>query len=131
MAQPKIVSAGIAIEGGCVLLTRRAPGQTLEGMWEFPGGKQEYGESIQECLQRELREELGVDATTGEIIAESIYEYPGGAIRLVAIVTTLSSKDFSLTVHDRAEWPRVSDILEYDLAPADVPIAKEIIKRHG
>ena len=131
MSDTKIVSACVAIDNGRVLLTRRAPGQKLEGMWEFPGGKLEDGESIQECLERELLEELGVEATAGEILTESVYEYPGGAIKLVAMLTTLASKEFNLSVHDIAEWSPILDILKYELAPADVPIAAEVIKRHG
>jgi mutator protein MutT len=50
-----------------VLLTRRAPGQSLEDYWEFPGGKVEEGESLQECLKREIFEELGVQVMLGNI----------------------------------------------------------------
>ena len=58
----KIVTAAIVLQDNKVLLTRRAPGQSLEGYWEFPGGKVEEGESLQECLKREIFEELGVQA---------------------------------------------------------------------
>ena len=67
----KQVAAAIAIEGGKVLVTRRAAGQSLAGFWEFPGGKVEPGEDVQSCIVRELHEELGVASTAGEIIDSS------------------------------------------------------------
>jgi mutator protein MutT len=63
----KIVTAAIVLQDNKVLLTRRAPGQSLEGYWEFPGGKVEEGESLQECLKREIFEELGVQVMLGNI----------------------------------------------------------------
>ena len=131
MKKTTTVSACVAIENGRVLLTRRAPGQKLEGMWEFPGGKLEQNETIQECLERELLEELGVESAAREVLTESHYEYPGGVIKLVAIITELASTEFTLSVHDMAEWAPISTILKYELAPADVPIAKEVMKRYG
>ncbi len=68
----KIVTAAIIFHNNTVLLTRRNNGQKLEGYWEFPGGKIEQGETPQICLERELYEELGVEATAGKIIGESI-----------------------------------------------------------
>ena len=63
----KIVTAAIVLQDNKVLLTRRALGQSLEGYWEFPGGKVEEGESLQECLKREIFEELGVQVMLGNI----------------------------------------------------------------
>lgn len=59
------------------------PGQTLAGMWEFPGGKREPGETPQACIVRDLREELCVEFSAGEVIAELVFGYPSGTIRLI------------------------------------------------
>ncbi|MDG2004877.1 MAG: NUDIX domain-containing protein, partial [Novosphingobium sp.] len=99
----KQVAAAIAIRDGLVLVTRRGPGENLEGCWEFPGGKLEPGETPQECIVRELAEELGARASAGEIITQSIYDYPGGAINLIAVEVTLHETDFELTVHDAVQ----------------------------
>ena len=72
-----LVAAAIVIEGDKVLLGRRGPNVPLNGCWEFPGGKIEYWETPQECLERELFEELGVASKAGAIIAESDYQYNG------------------------------------------------------
>ena len=127
----KQVAAAIAIEGGKVLVTRRAAGQSLAGFWEFPGGKVEPGEDVQSCIVRELHEELGVASTAGEIIDSSEYSYPGGAISLIAIEVSLHSTNFILSVHDNHAWIDLGDLLTLHLAPADIPIAKGLIERHG
>ena len=60
------VSAGLVFRSGQLLITQRPAGGHLAGLWEFPGGKRELGESFEECLRRELQEELGVDACVHE-----------------------------------------------------------------
>lgn len=78
-------------------MTRRAPGEKLEGYWEFPGGKLEPGEDPQACIVRELIEELGVESAAGEVITEAAYEYPGGVINLIAVQVTATP----LSLNDR------------------------------
>ena len=122
----KTVTAAIIHQNNRILLTRRKEGQKLSGYWEFPGGKIEHGETPQQCLERELYEELGVKSKAGSIIAESVYEYGHGAIKLIGIETSLECLDITLTVHDRAEWVKLDDLTKYQLAPADIPIAHKI-----
>ncbi len=124
----KKVTAAIIFKNNYVLLTRRSTGQNLEGYWEFPGGKIENNETPQECLERELSEELGVGATAGKIIAESVYEYGHGVIKLLAIETEIESENFTLSVHDKIEWVQLDNLINYKLAPADISIAKTIIE---
>lgn len=127
----KTVTAAIIQDNNRILLTRRKEGQKLSGYWEFPGGKIENGETPQQCLERELYEELGVRSKASTIIAESIYEYDHGTIKLLGIKTVLEDDKMILAVHDKAEWVLLSDITNYQLAPADIPIAnkiKEILK---
>tara|TARA_Y100000815_G_scaffold179957_1_gene163957 strand:+ start:1000 stop:1389 length:390 start_codon:yes stop_codon:yes gene_type:complete len=125
------VAAAVIHQEGMVLITRRAPGEKLAGMWEFPGGKLEPGETPQTCIVRELREELGVESDAGEILTTSAFTYPGGTIELTAVTVALQSVVLTLQVHDRAEWVKPQDLLGYDLAPADIPIAEEIIRKYG
>lgn len=125
----KTVAAAIALRDDTVLIARRAVGEKLEGFWEFPGGKQEPNESLEQCLARELLEELGVAAEIGEKLCESVYTYDHGAIRLVALATRFGSTDFHLSVHDAVEWVPLDALLERRLAPADIPIAEFLRKR--
>lgn len=123
----QVVTAAIVLREDTVLLARRAPGQKLPGMWEFPGGKVEGDESLPTCLARELLEELGISVSVGEVFAESIYKYGHGEIRLVAMHADIVAGEIGPTVHDRVEWVSLGDILNYCLAPADVPIAVALV----
>ena len=124
----KKVSAAVVIENQKVLLTRRNPNDNLAGYWEFPGGKVENGETPQECLVRELKEELGVLSTAENIFCESIYRYKHGEFKILAIHTRLHSKDFKLSSHDMTDWVDLDKLLNYKLLPADIPIALKIIE---
>jgi len=73
------VSAGILFRDGRVLACQRRADQSHAGKWEFPGGKREAGESIEACLRRELREELGIEATVGAELWRTTHTYPGRA----------------------------------------------------
>ena len=127
----KEVSAAIIIEDGKVLLARRAKGEKLAGYWEFPGGKREDDETSDECLVREIREELSLDI---EVVGEfdtSDYEYPGGQIRLIGLLAEIQNGVISKTVHDLVEWIDISSVLDYQLAPADIPLAERLRNDYG
>ncbi|WP_136796212.1 (deoxy)nucleoside triphosphate pyrophosphohydrolase [Desulfosediminicola ganghwensis] len=123
----KKVTAAIIQVNGSILLARRKPGEKLAGYWEFPGGKVEDGESLQQALEREIREELEVEIMAGEVVTSSIYTYKHGAIKLIALTAEVISGNIRLNVHDKVEWVRTQGLLDYKLAPADIPIAKELI----
>jgi len=124
----KEVTAAIILKGNSVLLLRRKQGKKLEGYWEFPGGKIENGKTPQECLEREIFEELGVKCKASQIIAESEYHYEHDSIKLPGILTVLLNHEIKLTVHDKAKWVSLNNILKLKLAPADIPIAKQLLK---
>ena len=103
----------------------------MAGYWEFPGGKQESGETIQSCLERELMEEFSIESRAGEIVDESVYEYEEGVIKLIGIRTEILDKTFVLSVHDKVEWVPIPRILTYQLAPADIPLAKKLTESYA
>jgi len=127
----KQVAAAIISNKGKILVTRRAPGEKLAGYWEFPGGKVEKSETPQECIVRELLEELSIHATAGEIIARTIYEYTGGTIELIAIECKVKEPQIKLRVHDSYEFLQPNELLDIKLAPADIEIAEEVVRRHA
>lgn len=127
----KVVTAAIAINGNQIMIAKRGKGQSLEGYWEFPGGKLEPEENLQECLKRELLEELGVDANIGSIFCESTYEYESGKILLIALEAAFINDNFALTVHDELRWVPIKNLLDFKLAPADIFIAKKIQETYG
>ncbi len=120
------VAAAIVIRDETVLVTRRAPGQKMAGLWEFPGGKLEDGENVQACIVRELKEELGIACEAGEVLATSLHAYVGGAIELIGIRVQWTGGNMQLSVHDEARWVGSSALLALELAPADIPIAKAV-----
>lgn len=123
------VTAAVIIENDLLFLARRGPGEKLAGMWELPGGKIEEGETPQQCLERELLEELEMKAEAGEVIARTTYTYDHGAFEMLAIWVDRHSK-YELSVHDMVKWVSRDDILALPLAPADVELIRELA-RHG
>lgn len=109
-----------------MLLTRRAEGQKLAGYWEFPGGKVHMGETPEACLTRELAEELSLHCSIGRKVAESEYRYDHGTFTILAYEANIQSGTLQLNVHDRAEWTAIADLLNHNLAPADIPIAQTL-----
>ena len=79
---PIEVSAGLVFRGGKLLITKRLAGASLGGLWEFPGGKREPGETFEQCLHRELREELGVEVQIAALLEDFVHHYPGRSVRL-------------------------------------------------
>ena len=76
------VAAGLVFRAGQLLLTRRHADAHLGGLWEFPGGKREPGETFEQCLRRELREELGIEVEVGALLEELTHEYPEKRVHL-------------------------------------------------
>ena len=76
------VAAGVVFRDGRVLITQRRKDDHLGGLWEFPGGKREPDESYEDCLRRELMEELGIEVEVGEVIASITHDYPDKKVHL-------------------------------------------------
>lgn len=123
----KLVTAAIIRDGENILVVRRGQGETLAGFWEFPGGKVELPETLQECLERELFEELDIATKVTNVVAVSDYKYENGAIKLVALEAEILHGEIKLSVHDKLRWLTPNEIVELKLAPADIPIAQALL----
>ena len=124
----KLVTAAIIRDGENILVVRRGPREKLAGFWEFPGGKVEHPETLQECLERELFEELDIATKVTDVVAVSDYKYESGAIKLVALEAEILHGEISLSVHDKLSWLPACKILDLKLAPADIPIAQALLE---
>ena len=125
----KQVTAAILLDGDKVLIAKRSSGESLANKWEFPGGKIESSESPEECLARELFEELGIKASIGEFFTSSVYHYEHGAIELLAYFADWVAGELLINTHDDAKWVPIKGLDQYDFVPADIPI-KEKLQRY-
>lgn len=123
------VTAAIIRRNGKVLIAKRSSTSSLPNKWEFPGGKIDDGETPEECLKRELQEEFDIIVDVGDYLTESVYQYEQKKIRLIAFQVSTEADFETLNAHDDVRWVSAEELLDYDLAPVDVPIAKEVQSR--
>jgi mutator protein MutT len=118
------VAAGLVFHQGELLITQRRPGDHLGGLWEFPGGKVEPGETFEHCLIRELREELGIEVSVGDQIEEIIHPYPEKTVRLRFFLCKLISGE-ARPIHCNAlEWISAEALNRYEFPAADARLLK-------
>jgi mutator protein MutT len=113
-----VVTAAVVERTGAYLVTRRLRGTHLEGLWEFPGGKCEEGETHEGCLVRELREELGCEAVVGAKLLEVAHEYPERTVELHFFRCDLKGQPQPL-LGQEIRWVAGTDLRALDFPPAD------------
>lgn len=120
------MSAAVIHRNGSYLLCRRRNDGEQPGKWEFPGGKIEQGESPEACLVREIREELELDVTLGARIGVFAHSDKGRHLELVVFHAEAGSGTPALNNHDEVSWVSPHALLAYDLAPADIAVARSL-----
>ncbi len=125
---PQIVAAGVIEKDGRILIGKRKHGKMFAGNWEFPGGTVEKGETPEQCLQRELREELAVEIEVGHLICSSEYSYtPEWTIRLLVYRANIISGMFDLKDHEEIRWVPLEKLAGYDFPEASSHIVKKLV----
>ncbi|MHC1766045.1 MAG: 8-oxo-dGTP diphosphatase MutT [Verrucomicrobiia bacterium] len=125
---PIDVAAGLIFRDGRLLITQRRPNDHLAGLWEFPGGKREPGETFEECLRRELKEELGIDVQPGELIAEITHSYPEKVVRLKFFACRCQGQPTALACH-ALEWVTAPELGRYAFPAADAQLLRMLESR--
>jgi len=113
-----VVAAAVVERDGCILVTRRIKGTHLEGYWEFPGGKCESGETLHACLNRELQEELAVDAVVGDTLLSTTHAYAERTVVIHFFSVRLLGEP-TPQIGQEMQWIRREDLPTLKLPPAD------------
>ncbi len=128
---PRVVTAAVIERDGRILCARRRPGLVAEGLWEFPGGKLEDGEDPRRGLERELEEELGVEAHAGEFLCAVPFAGSTASFELVVYRAELLSDDFHLTDHDEVRWLAPEEMEESRFSKPDRPVVRMLAGREA
>ena len=124
------VVAAIIEKDGKFLIAKRKSNNFLPQKWEFPGGKIEEGETPEQCLKREIKEEFSIDISVGGFFASSKFDYEHISIELLAYVAKWTGGEMRLRDHDEIRWVHPNEFNDYDFASADIPISRELERRY-
>lgn len=119
------VACAIIELNGKVLCAQRSESMSLPLKWEFPGGKIDEGESPEECLKRELYEELGIEASVGQACPPTTHHYPSFSVTLYPFICEIISGEITLHEHTAIIWLPIKELHTLDWAEADLPVIEE------
>jgi len=123
------VVAAIIKHNNEILTTQRGYGD-YKDWWEFPGGKIEPGETPEEALVREIKEELATDITVDKYITTIEYDYPEFHLVMDCYWCSIKSGELTLLEHEAAKWLPLDNLNQVNWLPADVKVI-EVIEKHG
>lgn len=122
----KEVTAAIIRFGEKYLICQRAADDECGMQWEFPGGKLEAGETLEECIVREIREELELDIKVLGVFTKSIYHFSSKEIYFTVFNAEITGGDLKLNVHNDVKWVTLQEMAGYEFMPADVEFVKKL-----
>ena len=126
MKDPIEVAAGLVFCEGKLLITQRPAGGHLPDLWEFPGGKVELGETLEECLQRELFEELGVVVSVSERVMTTTHAYPEKTVKLDFYFCQLVTGEVQGMEGQAFAWANKEHLDRYLFPEADTQLLAEL-----
>lgn len=129
LRQIDVVGAVIQNATGAILCALRPPGKSQGGLWEFPGGKIEPGESPAEALQREIAEELGCLIQVGDQVADILHPYPNLQVRLITLRAEILQGEPRPREHAELRWVQPTALAQLEWAPADLPTVRLLQER--
>lgn len=122
------ISMAILTHKGKILIAQRKKGKFPELMWEFPGGKLEKGETLQECVKREFLEEMNKEITVNEFFMDVLHTYPQkGDFHLNAFWATCADEIIpAMNEHEDIRWISLDELDNYSFCPADKPFIEKL-----
>jgi len=120
------VAAGLVFRNGKLLITKRYDDAHLGGMWEFPGGKREQNETFQECVVRELREELGIEVKVGALVESVTHEYPGKTVHLKFFICEWLKKEPLPLGCAECKWVAQKELKGFEFPEADARLLRRL-----
>lgn len=120
------VSAALIFHGGKLLIAQRHVDAHLGGLWEFPGGKREAGETFEQCLAREIREELGVEIAVGELFEEVTHAYPEKSVHLKFFICRLISGEPQPLGCAAVKWIEKPQLADHKFPAADAQLLEKL-----
>lgn len=123
------VTCAIIRRDNKVFAALRGEGRSLAGHWEFPGGKLEEGESLFDCITREIDEELAMHVVPRQTLPHVFHDYGDFHIELHPVLCDVLSDGFELREHADAGWFALTDLESLTWAPADIPIVQQLLSR--
>jgi len=124
------VVAGIIKDGDKIFATQRGYGDFKDG-WEFPGGKMEPGETPEQAIARELKEELAVDVNVGEFLCTVDYDYPAFHLTMHCFYCSVIGGELTLLEHEAAKWLKTTELHSVNWLPADVEVVKALERKNA
>jgi mutator protein MutT len=120
------VSAALIFRDGKLLITQRLANSHLGGLWEFPGGKREAHETFEACLVREIREELGIEISVGELFAEISHDYPEKSVHLKFFLCKILRGEPQLLGCAAFRWVGKTELTDHEFPAADARLLEKL-----
>lgn len=121
------VVAAIIKKADKIFITRRSYGE-FQNMWEFPGGKIEVGETRENALIREIKEELELDINKLEYLTTVDYDYPNFHLTMHCYICEICGGSLNLNAHNDAKWVSLEELSSQDWVPADIEVVKKLLE---
>ena len=128
MKQIEVVAAIIHDDNGRIFATQRGYGDMKDG-WEFPGGKVETGESPEDALKREIKEELDTFIDVEKLLTTVEHDYPKFHLTMHCYICSVESGQLTLKEHEAARWLKKNELYSVDWLPADKIVVNELVKK--
>ena len=125
--KPIEVAAGLVFRDGKLLITKRPQGSHLAGLWEFPGGKREANETIERCLHRELKEELGIEVALGQALESVTHKYSVMTVQITFFLARLAKGEPRAIECAGLEWVTREKLAKFQFPPADQLLISRLV----